>query len=517
MRKGIIFAVISLVMVLVISNTNAATTFLPDWQEAKSEFDDFESNENINQDEPFCAEAEDQNGDKLYHKASGCAAPKVFDEYCPYHDDWISECYCPSIFSKTCTSPYKGDTRVVDTNSGYASCDGWWVACCDTTCPSGTSKTNPGGCGGHTYNDCGNTCYYPYVECCSPASDETGCSCGTYSCSDGCGGTRTCCSSCPVPEETTEEETSTPSTESGNTPVAGGGDGNGNGDDADGDEDDAADGDDEEACSPLADETECSYGTKSCDNGCGEMTRTCCKTCADNGGSSTCSGKAHVADCTYGSSSTCTDCNGNVLNVCNPAPDCTPLSDEANCEYDTEDCDDGCGGTRKCCKACTPLADETNCKYGTESCSDGCNGTRDCCKTCTPKASETNCTNGTQSCDDGCGGTRTCCKACNGSATCTGSTTPCSSSQIKTNECRDCNGTTRYTCEARKCNDSGSYDGSACSQYSSWAGECMGGYQMKYTSCVGSGNTPGHGNGDCDVDSWNRCCEQCTGDGPAEI
>ena len=511
MKKSIIYTVMTLFLTLIISDTNAAVTFLPDYQESELSFD-------VTYDEPMCENA------GIYHKASGCAAPKIFDEYCPHDDDWISECYCPDVFSRTCSHPYRGDTRVTDSSSGHASCDGLWVACCDTTCPSGTTRSNPGGCGGYTHNDCGDTCYYPYEPCCTPESSEVGCSCGTYSCSDGCGGTRTCCSSCPTSDDTIDEGTD-------------------NTDDTDGTDNTDDEGTDEEdACTPLSNETSCAYGTENCDDGCGG-TRKCCKACTPS---------ADATDCEHGTED-CDDGCGGTRKCCKSAPDCTPKTDETGCKYGTEDCDDDCGGTRQCCKACSdtcstgsktktctspmtkievgttecgstcydcgcsPKTDETDCEYGTEDCDDGCGGTRKCCKACTPKANETGCTNGTESCDDGCGGTRTCCKACKGYASCTGSTTPCSSSQIKTKECRDCDGTTRYTCEERKCNDSGSYGGSSCSQYSSWAGNCMGGYQMKYTSCWGSGNTPGHGNGDCDVDSWNRCCEQCAGEGPADI
>ena len=155
----------------------AKTTFLPDWQMADLEFQ---------RDEPLCLDAVDKSGNKLYHKASSCPAPKIFDEHCAHDDRYISECYCPAHYQYNCTSPYRGDERVK--KNGYASCDGLYIACCNGSCPSGTSKTNPGGCGGSTTNDCGDTCYYPYQPCCYPYPDETGCSCGSYSCSDGCGG-----------------------------------------------------------------------------------------------------------------------------------------------------------------------------------------------------------------------------------------------------------------------------------------------------------------------------------------
>ena len=166
----------------------AKTTFLPDWQMADLEFQ---------RDEPLCQDAVDKFGNKLYHKASGCPAPKVFDEHCAHDDRYISECYCPAHYQYNCVSPYRGDERVK--KNGYASCDGLYIACCDGSCPGNTSKSNPGGCGGSTTNDCGDTCYYPYQPCCYPSPSETGCTCGSYSCSDGCGGTRTCCTACPPP------------------------------------------------------------------------------------------------------------------------------------------------------------------------------------------------------------------------------------------------------------------------------------------------------------------------------
>ena len=181
-------------------NAVAKTTFLPDWQMADLEFQ---------RDEPLCQDAVDKFGNKLYHKASGCPAPKVFDEHCAHDDRYISECYCPAHYQYNCVSPYRGDERVK--KNGYASCDGLYIACCDGSCPGNTSKSNPGGCGGSTTNDCGDTCYYPYQPCCYPSPDETGCTCGSYSCSDGCGGTRTCCSSCPTPPPASSSSSSSSS------------------------------------------------------------------------------------------------------------------------------------------------------------------------------------------------------------------------------------------------------------------------------------------------------------------
>jgi hypothetical protein len=133
-------------------------------------------------------------------------------------------------------------------------------------------------------------------------------------------------------------------------------------------------------CTPKADETNCTYGTTTCSDGC-SGTRTCCKS----------------------------------------KPGCTPLEDEANCANGTQECDDGCGGTRLCCKAaqpsnptkkCTPKADEVNCAYGNHSCDDGCDGVRLCCNACTPLESDvaSTCAYGVTTCSDGCDGTRICCQ-----------------------------------------------------------------------------------------------------------
>lgn len=171
---------------------SAKTVFLPDWQETTFEKD----GNDTSRDENWCITAEDKSGTRIYHKGPTCPAPKIHDTFCAHDKNYISECYCPYYYNKTCANPFIGDTRV--TENGYASCDGKFIACCNDSCPSGYSKTSPGGCGGSMQNDCGHTCYAPYKPCCTPASSESGCSCGTYSCGDGCGGSRTCCSSCPT-------------------------------------------------------------------------------------------------------------------------------------------------------------------------------------------------------------------------------------------------------------------------------------------------------------------------------
>ena len=140
------------------------------------------------------------SGQKLYQNSGRCAYDSSYGTCC-------SPSGCPS-YTSTSYSSYG--------TNGTDGCEYTCYYTCDMDCPSGTSTSNPGGCGGSTRNGCGTkTCYYPYEACCYPYSSETGCSCGTYSCSDGCGGTRTCCSSCPDPEPDTKPETSTGNGNSG--------------------------------------------------------------------------------------------------------------------------------------------------------------------------------------------------------------------------------------------------------------------------------------------------------------
>ena len=251
-------------------NAVAKTTFLPDWQMADLEFQ---------RDEPLCQDAVDKFGNKLYHKASGCPAPKVFDEHCAHDDRYISECYCPAHYQYNCVSPYRGDERVK--KNGYASCDGLYIACCDGSCPGNTSKSNPGGCGGSTTNDCGDTCYYPYQPCCYPSPSETGCTCGSYSCSDGCGGTRTCCSSCPTPPPASSSSSSSSSGSSSSGSGSSGSSSSGS-----------------SGSSSSGGGSSGSSGGSSC----------------VSGGSASCSG---ATSCSNGYTSSCMDCDGTTRYTCN--------------------------------------------------------------------------------------------------------------------------------------------------------------------------------------------------------
>ena len=170
----------------------------------------------------------EQNG----YNTTSCAIPQYVDQPCPSYGSLYKQCKtdnqracrdtgytnsCPSgqklkknsgrcaydSSYGTCCRPTGCPSYTSLTYSSYGTngTDGCEYTCyytCNMNCPSGTSTSNPGGCGGSTRNGCGTkTCYYPYEPCCTPScTNETGCSCGSYTISDGCGGTCTRCESC---------------------------------------------------------------------------------------------------------------------------------------------------------------------------------------------------------------------------------------------------------------------------------------------------------------------------------
>ena len=169
-----------------------------------------------------------QNG----YNTTSCSIPQYVNEACPSYGSLYKGCKtdndraCKETgFTKSCPSgqKLKKNSGRCSYDSSYGTCctpsgcpsytsltsssygtngtDGCEYTCyytCNMNCPSGTSTSNPGGCGGSTRNGCNTkTCYYPYEPCCTPScSSDSGCSCGTYTVSDGCGGTCTKCSSC---------------------------------------------------------------------------------------------------------------------------------------------------------------------------------------------------------------------------------------------------------------------------------------------------------------------------------
>ncbi|MBQ8631499.1 MAG: hypothetical protein IJ479_07260, partial [Alphaproteobacteria bacterium] len=170
-----------------------------------------------------------QNG----YNTTTCSIPQYVNEACPSYGSLYKGCKtdndraCKETgFTKSCPSGQKlkknsgrcsydssygtcctpsgcpSNTSLSSSSYGTNGTDGCEYTCyytCNPNCPSGTSTSNPGGCGGSTRNGCNTkTCYYPYQSCCTPSCTDTtsSCSCGSYTISDGCGGTCRRCESC---------------------------------------------------------------------------------------------------------------------------------------------------------------------------------------------------------------------------------------------------------------------------------------------------------------------------------
>ena len=144
-RKTILPIYVFSISILSIGILEAKVTFLPDYNEEHV----LDGGEAKN----YC----ERSKDPVYHYAPNkpqCPAPKIFDHTCPHDENWISACYCPASYNKTCTSPYRGVGLV---------CDGKYEDCCDTRCPGGSQSSScsyPYVSDGTTSTGCGDTCYY---------------------------------------------------------------------------------------------------------------------------------------------------------------------------------------------------------------------------------------------------------------------------------------------------------------------------------------------------------------------
>ena len=119
-----------------------------------------------------------------YTQTGACNSVQVINKKCPYDPAYFDKCVCRSDLV-SCPTPLQG--------VGTA-CGGKYKSC---KCPSKYKSCDCGkaaGASSCTWN--GVTKYSSCKACCTPSRDETGCSCGTRQCSDGCGGSRRCCKSC---------------------------------------------------------------------------------------------------------------------------------------------------------------------------------------------------------------------------------------------------------------------------------------------------------------------------------
>ena len=298
----------------------------------------------------------------------------------------------------------------------------------------------------------------------------------------------------------------------------------------------------------------CDSGYKMCNGSC-ISTSECCGGCSSNqtcqngscvtntpSCSDTCPSytKSSSSSCTYGATSCYDTCYGKTWYKCNDAPSdpCSGVSCGSNAYCSGGSCycnsgytgnaNSGCtkvdtcvsGGSSSCsgqtsscsssqvqtssCKDCSGTMHyscraKTCAEQGKKDCNGSCISTSECCGGCS--AGQT-CSNGT--CESSC--------VSGGSRTCTGQTTSCSSSQVQTSSCKDCSGTTHYSCSDKTCSVAGSYNGTSCSAFSNLLPrECGLKYQEMGSDCSSSGKPIGLNKGECDVDSWRGCCEQCKG------
>ena len=77
-------------------------------------------------------------------------------------------CQCPSSYkSCDCGGAVGATSCTINGQTTYSSCK----SCCSDTCPSGYSKTNPGGCYNTSRTECGTMCYKSKSCCDSSSSD----------------------------------------------------------------------------------------------------------------------------------------------------------------------------------------------------------------------------------------------------------------------------------------------------------------------------------------------------------
>ena len=315
-------------------------------------------------------------------------------------------------------------------------------------------------------------------------------------------------------------------------------------------------------CTSCKSNPDCSATAVSCDYGCASTNS--CGICTSCSGNPDCNVSDKSCDCGCSSTNSCGKCTS--CKSCPPEDPCSGISCGANAYCSGGSCYCNSGYTGNANSGCTKV---DTCTYTTtaSSCSSQCKnvGSSSCTKNGTTYyngCGSSKCSSG-QTCSNG-----TCVTSCvsGGSSSCSGQTSSCSSSQVQTASCKDCSGTTRYTCRAKTCeeqgyryacnntgyvgkgspcdgkykecdcapgyqwlptypgsreqtcqipdktcSDSGYYGGSSCSSWSGYSFErCASEYGQMGSSCNAAGNV---GSGSCDVDSWRRCCHQCSGSG----
>ena len=496
----------------------AATWWLPDWQGGQgSRGSDDIGGGDIVKDDSDCMEH--------YNLYATCPSPKLSTGVVHPVAGMTCQksCYCPSEYkytSSNCSGKY--------TVSG-GSCDGKYNDC---VCKSEYSQ-NSSNCNGE-YRPAGESCEGNYNRC----EMRPECTVSSMSCTYGCAGYNSCdrCTSCKSnPDCDVSDKSCTYGCASYNSCSK---------------------------CTSCKSNPDCSATAVSCDYGCASTNS--CGICTSCSGNPDCNVSDKSCDCGCSSTNSCGKCTS--CKSCPPSDPCSGVSCGANAYCSGGSCYCNSGYTGNANSGCTKV---DTCTYTTtaSSCSSQCKnvGSSSCTKNGTTYyngCGSSKCSSG-QTCSNG-----TCVTSCvsGGSSSCSGQTSNCSSSQVQTASCKDCSGTTRYTCRAKTCeeqgyryacnntgyvgkgspcdgkykecdcapgyqwlptypgsreqtcqipdktcSDSGYYGGSSCSSWSGYSFErCASEYGQMGSSCNAAGNV---GSGSCDVDSWRRCCHQCSGSG----
>ena len=483
----------------------AATWWLPDWQGSRSSRGSADDGGgDIIKDDSDCM--------KHYNLYATCPSPKLSTGVVHPVAGMTCQksCYCPSEYkytSSNCSGKY--------TVSG-GSCDGKYNDC---VCKSEYSQ-NSSNCNGE-YRPAGESCEGNYNRC----EMRPECTVSSMSCTYGCAGYNSCdrCTSCKSnPDCDVSDKSCTYGCASYNSCSK---------------------------CTSCKSNPDCSATAVSCDYGCASTNS--CGICTSCSGNPDCD----VADksCDYGCAAT---------NSCGKCTSCKSCSNTCDSGYSLTACSSSqvqtASKTNQCGNSCYSCRAKTCAEQGKKDCNGSCIAKSECCggcsdgQTCQNGTCVTNhthsysCPSGSQasSCSSSqvqtgtpskvcsCGATSGTCYTCR-AKTCeeqgyryacnntgyVGKGSPCDG---KYKEC-DCApgyqwlptypGSREQTCQIpdKTCSDSGYYGGSSCSSWSGYSFErCASEYGQMGSSCNAAGNV---GSGSCDVDSWRRCCHQCSGSG----
>ena len=503
----------------------AATWWLPDWQGSQGSrgSDDAGGGDH------------DGNCEKNYgmHTPSNIDSRYICSKY-NYNVTSSLKCHvncrCKDEYqytSSNCSGKY--------TVSG-SSCEGKYNAC---VCKSEYSQ-NSSNCNGE-YRPAGESCEGNYNRC----EMRPECTVSSMSCTYGCAGYNSCdrCTSCKSnPDCDVSDKSCTYGCASYNSCSK---------------------------CTSCKSNPDCSATAVSCDYGCASTNS--CGICTSCSGNPDCNVSDKSCDCGCSSTNSCGKCTS--CKSCPPEDPCSGVSCGANAYCSGGSCYCNSGYEGNASSGCTAVSKDpckgvscsggkvcSNgscvCPSGKKECNGSCISSSECCGGC---PSGKKCSNGTcvtdhthsYSCPSGsqasscsssqvqtgtpskvcsCGATSGTCYTCR-AKTCeeqgyryacnntgyVGKGSPCDG---KYKEC-DCApgyqwlptypGSREQTCQIpdKTCSDSGYYGGSSCSNWSGYSFQsCASEYAQMGYSCNAAGNV---GSGSCDVDSWRRCCHQCSG------